>query len=213
MTGPAVPATPLRPALRLVPAPQPGIPYDDERALEDQRPDDRAWRASRGPGAAAVAGTQGTLALAFPLNTGVPAVPAPPARLRAVGRGLTGSAAGTGAAAVAGGRPPVKHWAAMMVQAIVEAEVGDRPLTQLTRWTTPAVYDLIDARRAGSGRRSAGTRRGTARAVVTSVHVCEVADDVLEVCATVRRSGRARAVALRLEGCADAWRCTALSIG
>ena len=210
MPGPTAPVPEHLPKLRLVPAPHPSLPYDDERphTVAGWRPDE----ATRG-------GTQGTLALAFALPSGLPATPVPSARLRVVGRnpGATphhppGSAPSAADEATAC-RPEPNRWAALIAQAIVEAEVGDRPLSQLVRWTTAEVYDVIALRCSTHGRRSAVARLGTARAVVASVHVCRIAPDIAEVCATVRRAGRARAVALRLEGIGDAWRCTALTMG
>lgn len=223
MPGPATPVAEHLPKLRLVPAPHPSLPYDDE-------PPHRvaAWR----PDDATDGGTQGTLALAFALPSGLPVTPAPSARLRVVGRNVgdgpprqprdrllghtlgqrPGSASSAADEATAC-RPEPNRWAALIAQAIVEAEVGDRPLSQLVRWTTAEVYDVIAVRCSTHGRRSAVARLGTARAVVASIHVCQIAPDIAEVCATVRRAGRARAVALRLEGIGDAWRCTALTMG
>jgi hypothetical protein len=49
--------------------------------------------------------------------------------------------------------------------------------------------------------------------VLGRVHVCEPVDGVAEVSAVAHRSGRAHAVAARLEGIDGRWRCTALQIG
>lgn len=214
MTGPATPAAVAGRStkLRLIPAPQPLMPYDDERPHGAP-----PWRPDAAVGAV---GTQGTLALAFALPSGLPAVPAPSPRLRAVGRDLVGvlrrepagSTPGADDEAIAR-RPELARWAALIAQAIVEAEVGDRPLSQLVRWTTAEVYDVIALRCSMHGRRSAVARLGMARTIVASIHVCQVAPDVAEVCATVRGAGRARAVALRLDGVGDVWRCTALTLG
>lgn len=211
MPRPPTPVGEHLPRLRLVPAPHPSLPYDDERPLGVA-----AWRHNE----AADGGTQGTLALAFALPSGIPATPAPSARLRVVGRDLGGSprcrpavSAPSAADEVTACRPEPTRWAALIAQAIVEAEVGDRPLSQLVRWTTAEVYDVVALRCSTHGRRSAVARLGTARAVVASIHVCRIAPDIAEACATVRRAGRARAVALRLEGIGDTWRCTALTMG
>jgi hypothetical protein len=45
------------------------------------------------------------------------------------------------------------------------------------------------------------------------VRVCEPVDGVAEISAVARRSGRAHAVAARLEGLDGRWRCTAVQIG
>lgn len=211
MTRPSEsPSPPVERRLRLVPAPQVGLPYDDE-VTETRTP--RVPRDRRGTSRRA--GAQGTLALAFPLPSGVPAVPTPSPRLRIVGRELAG--AGQRSALLAEvptpGRPDLSWWAPLLAQAIVEAEVGDRPLAQLARWTTDEVYDVVATRRAAQVQRTVLTRRSTARAVIASIHVCHITADIAEVCATVRCAGRARAVALRLEGSDEAWRCTAVQLG
>jgi hypothetical protein len=104
--------------------------------------------------------------------------------------------------------PDPDAWTRRMVQAVIEVLTGVRPLAQLLRWTSPDVY-------AGLQRRGAATVRPVSgrRAVVRSVRLCEPADGVVEACAVVIGNGRARAVALRLEGLDGRWRMTALEIG
>lgn len=212
MNSPAEPARPAaeRRRLRLVPAPQPAVPYDDDRHAGAMAAP--AAPRSRSPTSGAV---QGTLALAYPLASGLPAVPTPSPRLRIVGRDLRGSTRRV--SAVSGDRvadrPPASRWAALIAQAIVEAEVGDRPLSQLVPWTNEQVYDAVAARCSRHAQRTAPARRTIARAVVTSIHVCQLSDEIAEVCATVRWADRARAVALRLDGVGAGWRCTAVSFG
>lgn len=196
--------------LRLVPAPAPAVPYDDDGPAGAAAPRAVPRLRAASPGA-----TQGTLALAYALPSGLPAVPAPSPRLRIVGRELHGSSRrlsvvpGSGVA----DRPPASRWAALIAQAIVEAEVGDRPLAQLLPWTSEEVYDAVAARCSSHAKHNAPARRTIARAMVTSIHVCQLADDIAEVCATVRWADRARAVALRLDGVGAGWRCTAVSFG
>ena len=167
---------------------------------------------------------QGALALAFALPSGLPEQPTPPPlRLLAGGRAHAVEAAeaidagdesalervfgpqatvARGAAGAAGvGRP--------LAQAVVEVLAGDRPASQLVRWTAEDVYDGV--------RRRARTRRPQGgqppRAAVRSVRVCEPADGVVEACAVVRRGNRYHAVALRLQGLDGRWQCTALQLG
>jgi hypothetical protein len=104
--------------------------------------------------------------------------------------------------------PDPEAWSRRMVQAVIEVLTGVRPLAQLVRWTSPEVY-------AGLQRRGAAAARPVSarRAVVRSVHLCEPADGIVEACAVVIGDGRARAVALRLEGLDGRWRMTALEIG
>jgi hypothetical protein len=187
--------------IRVLPAPDSAPPYDDEIA----RPRDTTW-----PSARSSTAIQGTLALAFTLPSGLPVVPEPPRRLRLTGPDLTRPAS----AEV--GLPDPARWAALVVQAVMEVVSGDRPITQLVRWTSPEVYEQLSWRRrqraAGPNRRpDAGS--SPRRALVVSVHVCQPNDQVAEACATVRRDGRVTAIALRLEVERESWRCTALQLG
>jgi hypothetical protein len=130
--------------------------------------------------------------------------------------------------------PDPAGWARGLTQVLVEVLAGLRPSTQLLRWTTDEVYQVIraatvptssgrstrgpapvrgragGARSAGQPARSAGPRP---RAVVRSVRACEPADGVAEVSAVVSTPHRAQAVALRLEGHDGRWRVTALQVG
>ena len=102
--------------------------------------------------------------------------------------------------------PPPGPRAEMLVRALLEVLAGDRPVTQLARWTTPKVYEQIEGMLEPRGPRPwAGTLRG--------VHVTEPADGVAEVAAIVRRGPRSGAVALRLEGLDGRWLVTAVQVG
>ncbi|WP_369253462.1 Rv3235 family protein [Geodermatophilus amargosae] len=96
----------------------------------------------------------------------------------------------------------------LLVTTALEALAGLRPLTQVQRLTSPGVHAALV-----SGRRPAWCAAGTGPLLVGPVHVCEPVDGVAEVSTVARRSGRAHAVAARLEGVDGRWRCTALSIG
>ena len=109
-------------------------------------------------------------------------------------------------------------WAGRFVQAAVEIVGGDRPLSQLARWTTRAVYVDLE-RRALLVARAGGHQPGTARVQpvrprVHSVHACRVAGDVVEVGVHVRYGERSRALACRFElrhtRVDTRWVCTAL---
>lgn len=105
-------------------------------------------------------------------------------------------------------------WAQRYTQAAVEIAGGDRPVSQLLRWTSPRVYRDL-ARRAHLVRSAALRRPGTARLQqvrphVETVHAVWLEDEVAEVCARVRYGRRCRAVALRFEKRADRWQATAL---
>jgi hypothetical protein len=188
--------------LRRLPMPCCEPPYDDELGRGPA-----GWpSAERG----AAHGLQGTLALAFALPSGLPAVPEPPPELHLVSCDPASldefGPRPTRRAAL----PAPRTWAGRVVQAIVEVLAGVRPATQLVRWTTEEVYEQISSRvLATSGADSGGPPRG----VVSSLHVSEPADGVAEVCALVRRGARSTAVALRLEGMDGRWQCTAIELG
>lgn len=90
----------------------------------------------------------------------------------------------------------------------LEALAGRRPLSQLQPLTSPRTYAALTGRRP-----PAWCAAGTAPLILGRVHVCEPVDGVAEVSAVAHRSGRAHAVAARLEGLDGRWRCTALQIG
>ncbi|MGY1632360.1 Rv3235 family protein [Geodermatophilus sp. SYSU D01186] len=90
----------------------------------------------------------------------------------------------------------------------LEALTGLRPLAQVQSLTSVGVFAALT-----SGRRPRWCSGSTAPVLLGPVHVCEPVDGVAEVTAVARRSGRAHAVAARLEGIDGRWRCTALQIG
>ena len=90
----------------------------------------------------------------------------------------------------------------------LEGLAGRRPLSQVRPLTALGVYAALT-----SGRRPRWCAGGTAPVLLGPVRVCEPVDGVAEVSAVARRSGRAHAVAARLEGIDGRWRCTALQIG
>jgi hypothetical protein len=152
---------------------------------------------------------QGTLALEFPLASGLPAVPRAPALTLVVGGGQ--------APAVAPPAPPLpapRDWAGRFVQAVVEVIAGDRPLQQMVRWTDQRVYaDLSRRVRILGLTTSASARHRTERSHVRSVHIFQPRPDAAEIAAHVRHGARSRAVAARLEADQARWRCTALLLG
>jgi hypothetical protein len=157
-----------------------------------------------------VHGVQGTLALAFVLPSGVPAVPEPPPDLHLVSDGAISADEFGPRPTRRAALPAPRTWAGQVVQAIVEVLAGVRPATQLVRWTTEEVYEEISSRvLVAHGSDTEGPPRG----VVRSLHVSEPADGVAEVCALVRRGARSTVVALRLEGMDGRWQCTAIELG
>ncbi|GAB3832685.1 Rv3235 family protein [Kribbella italica] len=142
--------------------------------------------------------TQGALALQYEADEELAAPARPTLRLVPVSPAL----------------PDVRMWATLLAQAIAETIGGDRPVSQLTRWTDTAVYVDVHRRVRLLGlTTTAGKRATKERSSVRSVHVCRPEDGVAEVAAHLRTSGRSRAMALRLEIRRGRWVCTALELG
>ena len=158
-------------------------------------------------------GVQGTLALDWQLPGEVAAVPAvTPLRLVPREPALDADT-DPAVAVVATSRhdlPDPGAWAAQLVQAVLEVLGHERPRSQLVRWLAPDVYADLGVHLAA--RRPPATRGGRPRRTVSSVHVFEPADGVVEATAVVVGGRRARAVALRLEGWDGRWRCTRLAV-
>ena len=107
----------------------------------------------------------------------------------------------------------VQQWAARFAQATLEVLGGDRPLTQLLRWTTARVYYDLDRRVRILGRAGAPPRTRAVRPQVRSVRVFQPAPGSAEVSVHVRHGHRSRAIAARLERLDGRWRCVALQLG
>jgi hypothetical protein len=108
----------------------------------------------------------------------------------------------------------VRAWAARFAQAVVEVTGGDRPVTQLLRWTSARVYADLNRRvRIMAQNRPTGPRVRAIRPQVRSVHVFQPAPTSAEVSVHVRYGQRSRALAARLEQRDGHWRCTALLVG
>ncbi len=107
----------------------------------------------------------------------------------------------------------VHAWATRFAQAVVEVAGGDRPVSQLVRWTSPRVYADLDRRATVLAATRLGARARTVRPQVQSVHVSHPAADTAEVSVHVRYGRRSRALAARLELRRGRWTCTALELG
>jgi hypothetical protein len=156
---------------------------------------------------------QGTLALDWQLPGEVSAVPeVPPLRLvpRDPALDLDTDPAVAVVATSRRDLPEPGTWCAQLVQALLEVLGHERPRSQLVRWLAPDVYAELGTHLAVS--RPPATRGGRPRRTVSSVHVFEPADGVVEATAVVVGGRRARAVALRLEGWDGRWRCTRLAL-
>lgn len=160
---------------------------------------------------APIAPVDGALALqrSCPQQTLSPAAPLTP-ELRLVPDRPTGASPGTSSPA----DEDLHAWAARLAQGVVEVLGGDRPLTQLVRWTSQRVYVDLDRRvRLLARVPGAGSRQGGIRPQVRSVHVCRPTATVAEVSVHVRHGQRSRAMAARLEHVRGRWQCTALQLG
>ncbi|MQW75660.1 hypothetical protein GHK92_07235 [Nocardioides sp. dk4132] len=181
------------------------------------QPPQAAVRALGTPRAVPVASVQGTLALDL-LPASDPPAPTPLARYEAAP-----GAGGPGGEVVPidlHWRREVEQWSHRFAQAAVEIVGGDRPATQLLRWTTRSVYADLE-RRALLVARAGGHEPGTARVQpvrprVLSVRACFVERTVVETGIHVRYGERSRAVAARFElrrprhETRARWLCTAL---
>ena len=163
-----------------------------------------------------VAEVQGTLALDLqPRNDPPAAMPRRPG----TGTG-PGVCTGTGASRAdvvpiqRTKRSQVESWVGRFGQAAVEIVGGDRPVSQLVRWTTKEVYADLERRadvvgRAGHHRPGHG-RVQPVRPKVVSVHSFFVSPLIVETSVHVRYGMRSRALAARFEADGERWICTAL---
>jgi len=151
-----------------------------------------------------VASVQGTLALDLSPRHAPPAVPP------ATGLGADADVVPVDPRQ----RDRLEQWAHRFVQATVEIVGGDRPVSQLLRWTTGQVHADLHRRallvgRAGGHEPGAG-RVQPVRPHVVSVHTCFLSPTVAEASARIRYGTRSRALALRFERRRDRWLCTAM---
>ncbi len=150
-----------------------------------------------------VGSVQGTLALDLQPRHDPPAV-----------RAGTTPGAGDASPADLRLRRHVEQWSWRYAQAAVEIVGGDRPVSQLLRWSTHEVYEDLE-RRAQLVARAGGHRPGQGRVqpvrpVVLSVRSCFLSGTVAEVSVHLRYGQRSRALAGRFELLADRWQCSAL---
>ena len=162
-----------------------------------------------GPPTTGIASVQGTLALDLGprLDTPEPA--------------LTSNATGAGEAPGLDVVPVdlvrrrrFEQHAARIGAALVEIVGGDRPVSQVLRWTTPEVYQDL-ARRAHLVAAAVGRRPGTGgiqsvRPHLVALHTSFVSEHCAEVSLHVRYGARSRAVAIRFEVVRERWQVTAL---
>ena len=189
MRGPAVlhhpHVVPLRPDTWPGDLALPPLPRDDRRPVR-------------------VASVQGTLALDLQPRQAPPPLP------------QLGVKPGTGdvVAVDPALRRRLEQWSHRYAQAAVEIVGGDRPVSQLLRWTAAEVYADLHRRallvaRAG-GHQPAQGRVQPVRPRVVSVRTCFVTATAMEAGISIRYGERCRALAARFEYRKDRWICTAL---
>ncbi|WP_141779429.1 Rv3235 family protein [Nocardioides albertanoniae] len=108
-------------------------------------------------------------------------------------------------------------WVPRFAQMAAEVVGGDRPASQLVRWTTKDVSSELRYRAsltARSGAYDPGTGRNQPlRPRVQRSHVYKVSDDIGEANVTVQFGDGFRALALRFERRGANWICTVLNFG
>jgi hypothetical protein len=157
-----------------------------------------------------IASVQGTLALDLGPRLDVPDSLAGPT-------GSSGPGTGAGLDVVRVDlvrRRRFEQHAARIGAAVVEIVGGDRPVSQVLRWTTPEVYQDL-SRRAHLVASAVGRRPGTGgvqsvRPHLIAAHTSFVTEHCAEVSLHVRYGQRSRAVAARFELIRDRWQISAL---
>ncbi|HSV39467.1 MAG TPA: Rv3235 family protein [Nocardioidaceae bacterium] len=145
-----------------------------------------------------IAQVQGTLALDLGRDYGLPATPEYDERARSRIEATHEAA--------------VKRWGAVFAQAVVDSIGGDRPVSQLLRWTDKNVYRDLERRVQLMRLARPATRERSIRPQVRSVHVFQPEPTTAELSVHVRHGERSRAIAARLEYRKDRWVCTALEL-
>jgi hypothetical protein len=108
------------------------------------------------------------------------------------------------------GLPDAQEWSTTLALAVIQALVGQRPVSQLNRWVVDEVLVAISMYQ----RRSLALHgRIAIPAAVRSVRVQHPDPGVAEVAAHVAIGRRSAAMAFRLEALGDRWLCTALELG
>ena len=96
----------------------------------------------------------------------------------------------------------------------MEIAGGDRPVSQLLRWTSPEVYEDLGRRaqvvRSAVLRDSTSARVQQVRPLVESAHTCWLDERVAEVSVRVRYGRRSRALAIRFEQRSGRWVAVAM---
>jgi hypothetical protein len=108
------------------------------------------------------------------------------------------------------GLPDAQEWSTTLALAVIQALVGQRPVSQLNRWVVEEVLAAISI----CQRRSLSLHgRTVVPTALRSIHVQHPDREVAEVSAHLAIGKRSAAMAFRLEALGDRWLCTALELG
>ncbi|MBS1906790.1 MAG: 3-hydroxyacyl-CoA dehydrogenase [Actinobacteria bacterium] len=101
-----------------------------------------------------------------------------------------------------------------LTRGVLEVLAGVREADQLARWFTEEAFLVLTTRASLSARARSARGVAPARPVfrILSTHVTAPADGIVEATLIVQTPGRARAVAVRLEGMDRRWRATTLAM-
>ena len=100
-----------------------------------------------------------------------------------------------------------------LAQALVEVLAGRRPVVQMVRWTSPAVYAALTARASVAHRRRLADSRSAVRVTVRRIVLTRPREDVAEVAVVVIDGSRVRAIAMQLRGADGRWTIEAMQVG
>lgn len=100
-----------------------------------------------------------------------------------------------------------------LATALVEVLAGRRPVVQLVRWTSPAVYAALSSRAAVAHRRRLTHPGGPVRVTVRRIVLSRPREGVAEVSIVVIDGTRVRAVAISLGVQCGRWIVEALQVG
>lgn len=105
--------------------------------------------------------------------------------------------------------PDPRRFACSLAQAVAEALVGRRPVSQLIRWVEEGALAALG----WQVRTARGPLRATSPPVVRSLRIQVPAPRAVEVAARLGGDGVPPVMALRLETRGQRWICTALELG
>jgi hypothetical protein len=108
------------------------------------------------------------------------------------------------------GLPDAAEWGTTLSGAVMQAWLGQRPVSQLTRWLDEEVLVAISMQQR---RRRAAGPRSVLPVTVRSVRVQHPHAEVAELAAHLSVGQRSVAMALRLEAVGDRWLGTAVELG